>query len=552
MREKAKWMFLVVILVGILAFQGPAEKYFDIAKSLDIYATLFKEVNAYYVDEVEPEKLVRTSIEGMLQSLDPYTDYIPEEDVESFRIATTGQYGGIGALIGQINDKAVITDPYEGFPAFKVGLKVGDEIMEIDGQPVTTETISTISDHLKGQPRTFVEVKIKRYGVDQPLTFKIKRERISLSNISYYGLVEDHIGYIKLDDFTPGAGREVAEALAALKEQGATSVMLDLRDNPGGLLHEAVNVVNIFVPKGEEVVSTKGKVAEWNKSYKTLNQPVDTEIPVAVLANGGSASASEIVAGALQDYDRAVLIGQKTFGKGLVQTTRSLAYNARLKVTTARYYTPSGRCIQELDYAHRHEDGTVDKFADSVRSEFRTRHGRVVYDAGGLEPDIAVTQKYLGTITVALITQGKIFDYATRYCAEHALKPDMKFEAFSLDEKEYSAFMAWVKKQNFTYTTHLEKRVDELMESAKKERYHDDVEPYLESLKKKIEEDKAADLVRFKDEIRETLEREICFHYQRSKGAAVYSLEKDLCVAEAKAILNDAEALQKVFNPGLN
>ena len=373
MWRRFKWPVLLgTFVIAAFAFHEPAEKYFDIAKSLDIYATLFKEVNAYYVDEVEPQKLVRKSIDGMLESLDPYTDFIPEDEVESFRITTTGQYGGIGALIGVINKKTVVTHPYKNFPAFKAGLKVGDEIVSVDGKVVKGKTTSEISALLKGQPKTDVEIRVTRPGQKEEIVYKIKREKISVTNLTYYGMVDGDIGYLKLDDFTPGAAREVAEAIVKLKEQGAKKLILDLRDNPGGLLHEAVNIVSLFIPKGEEVVSTKGKVQEWNKIYNTLNNPVDTEIPLAVLVSEGSASASEIVAGALQDYDRAVLIGKKTFGKGLVQTTRPLAYNSQLKVTTAKYYIPSGRCIQALDYTHRKADGTVDRFGAEPSPAFRT------------------------------------------------------------------------------------------------------------------------------------------------------------------------------------
>ena len=365
MWRRYKWpVVLALLIVVAFAFRTPAEKYFDIAKSLDIFATLFKEVNAYYVDEVDPQKLIRKGIDGMLESLDPYTDYIPEDELESFRITTTGQYGGIGALIGVVNKKTVVTHPYKSFPAYRSGIKVGDEIISIDGKNVQGKSTSEISSMLKGQAKTEVEVKVKRVGKKEDLVFKLRRERISISNVTYYTLVDSEIGYIKLDDFTPGASREVAEAVTELKEQGAKKFILDLRENPGGLLHEAVNIVNLFVPKGVEVVSTKGKAEEWNKKYSTLNNPLDTEVPIVVLTSGGSASASEIVAGSLQDYDRAVLIGEKTFGKGLVQTTRPLAYNAQLKVTTAKYHIPSGRCIQALDYTHRKDDGSVDKFAD--------------------------------------------------------------------------------------------------------------------------------------------------------------------------------------------
>ena len=374
MWRRIKWpVFFGMFVILCFAFRKPAEKYFDIAKSLDIFATLFKEVNTYYVDEVEPEKLIRSGIEGMLQSLDPYTDYISEDEIESFRITTTGQYGGIGALIGVINKKIVITHPYRNFPAFNAGIKVGDEIVSIDGKNIQGKSTSEISTLLKGQPKTEVNLRIRRIGQKENIALKIRREKITLTNLSFFGIVEPEIGYLRLDDFTPGASREVSDALHKLKEQGAKKIILDLRDNPGGLLHEAVNIVSLFIPRGKEVVSTKGKVEEWNKSYKTLNSPVDTEIPLVVLVSDGSASASEIVAGALQDYDRAVLIGRKTFGKGLVQTTRQLAYNSQLKVTTAKYYIPSGRCIQALDYTHRKDDGTVDRVADSLKSEYKNQ-----------------------------------------------------------------------------------------------------------------------------------------------------------------------------------
>jgi len=343
-----KGLFGILIAAAAIigfSFTAPAEKYFDIAKSLDIFATLFKEVNAYYVDEVDPKDLVSIGIDGMLQSLDPYTDYIPEENLEEFSIQTTGQYAGIGALIGVINNKTVITNPYEGFPANKAGLKVGDQIISVNGVNIEGKNTTQVSTLLKGKPNTEVKLVVRRAGNNEDLTLNINREKIKLNNVVYQGIVGENIGYIKLDDFTPGASKEVEAAVVDLKSQGAEKLILDLRDNPGGLLYEAVNIVSLFIPKGQEVVSTKGKVKDWNKTYVSLNKPIDTTTPLAVLTSGGSASAAEIVAGALQDYDRAILVGQKTFGKGLVQTTRQLSYNAQLKVTTAKYYIPSGRCI---------------------------------------------------------------------------------------------------------------------------------------------------------------------------------------------------------------
>lgn len=535
------------MIVVSFAFRGPAEKYFEVAKSLDIFATLFKEVNAYYVDEVEPEKLVRKGIDAMLESLDPYTDYISEEEMESFRISTTGQYGGVGAMIGIVNKKIVITQPYEDFPAYRSGIRVGDEIVEIDGKSVQGKRTSEVSTLLKGQPRTQVEIKIRRYGKSQDLVFKVTRERINVSNVAFYGLVGSDIAYIRLDDFTPGASFEVAEALRELKEAGANKLILDLRENPGGLLHEAVNIVSLFIPKGMEVVSTKGKVDEWNKVYKTLNNPVDTEIPMVVLTSEGSASASEIVAGTLQDYDRAVLIGGKTFGKGLVQTTRPLSYNAQLKVTTAKYYIPSGRCIQALDYTHRQADGTVVKIADSLKAEFKTRNGRIVYDGGGLDPDIKIANEYLGTVTSELVDAGLIFEYASKYCSENSRPTDLA--KFQLSDREYESFVTWLKEQRFTYTTPLEKNTEKLIETARAERMLPDLEVYLDGLHDRIESNKAADFVRFKTEIRQLLEEQIAFHYDMESGRAMLSLQRDEDVAAARKVLADSAAYHKIFFP---
>jgi carboxyl-terminal processing protease len=540
-------MIVATIAFAAFSFRKPAEKYFDIAKSLDIFATLFKEVNAYYVDEVEPQKLIRKSIDGMLESLDPYTDYIPEDEIESFRISTTGQYGGIGALIGVVNERTVITHPYRNFPAFRAGIKVGDEIISIDGKDMRGKSTADVSTMLKGQPKTDLEIKLKRYGQKDVLSFKIKREKISITNIAYYGMVEPTIGYMRLDDFTPGASREVADALVDLKDQGAQKIILDLRENPGGLLHEAINIVSVFVSKGQEVVSTKGKVEEWNKSYSTLNSPVDTEIPMVVLVSEGSASASEIVAGSLQDYDRAVLVGKKTFGKGLVQTTRPLAYNTQLKVTTAKYYIPSGRCIQALDYAHRKADGTVERFADSLKTAFKTRSGRKVYDGGGLDPDVESNSEYMGSVTAALVNSGLIFEYASRYCAQHPAPTALT--NFKLPDGEYEKFLAFLKENKFTYATPLERNTKQLIETAKQERYYSELESQLNNLRHTIETSKSTDLMRFKSEIAMLLEENIAFDYELNEGQAAISLHRDKTVLEARKILNDPVAYKKILAP---
>ncbi len=545
MKRKISLVLAVIATVTFFAFTGPGEKYFDIAKSLDIFATLFKEVNAYYVDEVEPRKLIQTGIEGMLESLDPYTDYIPEEDLEAFSIQTTGQYAGIGALIGSVNKKSVVTHPYENFPAYRAGLKVGDEFISIDGKNVKGKPTNEISALLKGSPKSETKLIMERMGKE--LTFTIEREKIKLINVVYQGMIDQGIGYIKLDDFTPGAGKEVEDAVNTLKQKGATNIIIDLRDNPGGLLYEAVNIVNLFIPKDKEVVATKGKVQDWNKSYTTLNNSIDSQIPLVIITSSGSASASEIVAGALQDYDRAVLVGQKTFGKGLVQTTRPLAYNAQLKVTTAKYYIPSGRCIQALDYTHRKNDGTVEKFADSLKSAFKTKNGRTVYDGGGLDPDIAVNSEPLGSAVVELIGSGLIFDFATKYCNEHP--PLSNFKDFQLTDNDYQQFEAWLKTKHFTYSTDLEKQAKSLVAAAKNERYYDELQQNLTTLQNKIEQNHSSYVARFRIEIQQILEDEIAFHSQLNKGKSEVSLVRDKEIGQAKKILNDAASYQKLLMP---
>lgn len=545
---KKRWILAVVVTAMVsFAFTKPAERYFEIAKSLDIFATLFKEVNAYYVDDVEPKKLIRNGIDNMLESLDPYTTYIPEEELENFRVLTTGQYAGIGALINVINDKTVITHPYKNFPAYKAGVRVGDEIVAINGKSMIGKAPGEITSGLKGQAKTEVELKVKRAGTGE-LTFKIKREKISISNISYFGMVgNSDVGYIKLDEFTPGAAKEVNEAVQALKTRGAKKLILDLRDNLGGLMHEGINIVNLFIPKNQEVVSTKGKVKEWNKTYSTLNNPLDTEIPLAVLISESSASAAEIVSGSLQDYDRAVLVGRKTFGKGLVQTTRQLSYGSELKVTVAKYYIPSGRCIQALDYAHRNADGSVSKFADSLRREFKTKGGRKVLDGNGIDPDVNVDDEYLSAVSSALIQSGLVFDYASKYCGEHPTQPD--FKTFKISDAEYARFTDWLKIQKFTYKSEIETNTNELIKAAKEERYYPEIEAQLTDLKKRIENSKTSDFTRFKREISEVLEQQIAFHYALAEGEAAATLSRDKTIIETVKILGENSRYKAILTP---
>jgi len=409
-----------IVVVGILVFAisfysfKQDDKNFQIAKNLDIYYTLFRELNLFYVDDVNPNKLVKTSIDKMLESLDPYTNFISEDDVEDFRFMTTGEYAGIGALISKQKGKTVISEPYEGFPAQKSGLKAGDILLEVAGK--STEKLSTddVSSLLKGPAGKSVLVKIERYGQKKPMDIEIVREKIQIDPVPYYGMLDKETGYIRLSNFTIDCTERVKMAFIELKEkQGAKSLVLDLRSNPGGLLVEAVRISNLFIPKGQEIVSTKGKVKQWDKIYTATENPLDTVMPIAVLVNSGSASASEIVAGAIQDLDRGMIIGTRTFGKGLVQTTRDLSYNAKLKITTAKYYIPSGRCIQALDYTHRNEDGSVGVIPDSLITKYTTKKGRIVFDGGGVVPDVTVEDEVLSNLSANLITQSVVFDYAT-------------------------------------------------------------------------------------------------------------------------------------------
>src|SRR5260221_1184695 len=546
-RRKLILIAFAVVCTSLLAFTVPADRYFDIAKSLDIFSTLVKEVNANYVDEVDPKKLIDIGINGMLEQLDPYTDYIPKENLEAFSIQTTGEYAGIGALVGRVNHKTVITNPYVGFPAYRAGIRVGDELISVDGKNVQGKPTGESSALLKGAPQTEVEIEVKRYGETENLKFRLVREKIKITNVTYQGLIDKDLGYIKLDEFTPGAGREVADAFVKLKAQGATKLILDLRDNPGGSLYEAVNIVNIFVPKGKEVVSTKGKAAESNKTYSTLNNPVDLEIPLAILTSGGSASASEIVAGSLQDYDRALLVGQRTFGKGLVQTTRQLAYDAQLKITTAKYYIPSGRCIQALDYAHRHSDGSVTKFPDSLKREFKTKIGRKVYDGAGLDPDLAVGSETVGALTVELISSGLIFDYSSKYCGEHKPAPK-SMKAFKFADVDYEQFVSWVRNQKFVYTSELEDKVESVIASAKNEKYFDQLQSSLNDLKNKIAITHSNDFAYFKSEIERVLEQEIAFHYQLVQGQIDASMDKDQEIGVAKKLLADQTRYKQLLS----
>ena len=546
MKKKIALVLFPFIVLGLLSFTPPAERYFEIAKNLDIFASLFKEVNALYVDEINPNKLIRTGIDAMLNSLDPYTNYIAEDEVEDYRTLNTGQYGGIGAVTREIGNRTVVTLLYEGYPAFKNGLKIGDEILKMDEVDLSKITQEEANHLMRGQVGTSVVLTIKRIGVEQPIKLEFKREKIKISNVPYFGMVSSNVGFVQLTDFTPEAGKEVKNAVVTLKEKGATSIILDLRGNPGGLLFEAVNICNIFIPKGKKVVTTKGKVEDSNIHYETLNNPVDLDIPVAVLINRGSASASEIVAGTLQDYDRAVVIGEKSYGKGLVQLSRPLSYNSQIKITTAKYYTPTGRCIQVLDYSHRREDGSVESIPDSLKKEFKTSKGRTVFDGGGIDPDLIVKSSEPAAITQTLYVTGYLFDYATIYTSKHPTLPPAT--EFSLTDQEYQEFVNWMKNKPYNYRSELEKRLALFTNEAKKERYYTDLKIQLDQISIKLAESRKNDLITFKDQIKLLLEEDIASRYYLEKGAVEVAFKYDEDVKKSIEVLNNSTQYKKILN----
>ena len=537
--------FIAVASLTLVAFDDSVN--FEIAKNLDIYYTLFRELNLYYVDETKPGDLIKKSIDAMLNSLDPYTVYIPESQMEDFRFMTTGQYGGVGALIREDGDYIVITEPYEGFPAQKNDIRAGDVILAVDGLSIKGKSTSEVSELLKGQPKTKINLKLKRHGITEPIEKTIEREEIKIDAVQYYGVVSDSIGYINLSSFTENSYIEVKNALTKLKENAAVKYLIfDLRRNPGGLLIEAVNITNLFVSKSEIIVSTKGKVKDWDKVYTGMMTPIAPEIPIAVLVNSGSASASEIVSGAIQDLDRGVVIGQRTFGKGLVQTTRPLSYNAKLKVTTAKYYTPSGRCIQALDYTHRNPDGSVGKVPDSLVTPFKTKNGRIVYDGGGVTPDINVEVEQFSNIKASLLTKNLIFDFATLYTIQHQSIPEIT--KFTITDEIYGQFIDFLKDKDFDYQSESEENLKTLMQTAKEEKYYDLVKNEAEILKTKLAHDKNKDLQVFKEEIKQSVFQEIASRYYFQKGRIKALLISDPVIKEAIAVLQDKTRYKLVLS----
>lgn len=527
------------------------DSYFEISKNLDIFNAVLKELNIYYVDPIEPGKLVKTGLDAMLNSLDPYTNYITESDIEEYEFQTTGRYGGIGANMRRSGDSVYVGDVYEGSPADKAGLHPGDQVLTIAGKEVKGKNIEDLSVLLKGSPGTQLTIKIRENNTGLVLDKMITRGEIELSSVPYASLLgsKKNIGYVKLTQFTPNCSRLVKSQLDSLKrlQPDLTGIVLDLRNNPGGLLDEAVNICNLFIDKGELVVSTRGKMKEWDHDFKTNNAPWNTKIAVTVLINRSSASASEIVAGTLQDLDRALVIGERSFGKGLVQTTRPVGYNARLKLTTAKYYTPSGRCIQALDYSHRNEDGSVGDIPDSLKKAYKTVSGRKVLSGGGVEPDVTVPPDEASRLAITLYVKNYFFDYATAYTRKN--KTIAPATDFSLDNNGFNEFVKWLDNKDYSYKTETEIALDSLKSTATREKYFADIESSYTALQAKLKHDKQQDLQKHRAEITELLESEIVSRYYYMRGRIAHGMKNDKDVAKALAMIEKPGGYSALLKP---
>lgn len=541
-----------VVLIGAVStlfysFKGD-KRNFEIIKNLDIFYSVFKELNAYYVDETDPKKLVRKAIDEMLASLDPYTNYIPEEEMDDFRFMTTGEYGGVGSIIS-LSDTCYVMfrEIYEGKPADRAGLRNGDYIVEINGKDAKNMKVNDVSDNLRGEAGTEAKVKVWRMGEKKLIEKSIKREKVQINPVSFYGMLDAQTGYIDFNNFTQDCSKEIVKALNELKKQGAKKLILDLRDNPGGLLDEAIKIVNLFVPKGSEVLSTRGKISMYDKTYKAPSAPIDTEIPIAVLISRRSASAAEIVAGALQDLDRAVIVGQRSFGKGLVQSTREIEYNGGLKLTTAKYYIPSGRCIQAIDYSHRDKGGAVGFVADSLISEFKTKGGRKVFDGGGVSPDIHVTLPEISNIIYALVANDLIFRYAVRYRMQHTSIAAP--ENFKLSDSDYADFCNFVSSQpKFTYKSESNEELKKLISAAKRDKYYDDNKGLFDQMQTSLAPNLQKDLASARTDVQILLENEILTSYYYQRGAAKHAVQNDPEIKKALETIENEPTYTGLLN----
>ena len=544
--NRFSFLLLVLLFFPILSYAQEKQNNFEISKSIDIYNNVLRYLNMNYVDEINPAELNETAINAMLKELDPYTVFIPESEIEDVRLLTMGEYGGIGAIIQYYDDNVHISEPYENFPAYKAGLLPGDAILEINGVNTEKKTVSEVSELLKGQPGSQLTLKIRREGEKNIITKTLTREKIKIDNIPYYTVLDGGIAYIILNQFTKDAAKELKEAFLKMKSANELKgVVIDLRGNGGGLLNEAIDIVNIFVPKNKLVVYTQGKTPDQNRNYYTKYEAEDTEIPLAILVNESSASASEIVSGSIQDFDRGVIVGQRTFGKGLVQNILPMTYNTQMKVTVSKYYIPSKRCIQEIDYSKKTKNDTLAK-NDTLGPEFKTANGRIVYEGHGIQPDVKIEPEILSTITVHLYAQNMIFKYANKFYREH--KTIAPPEEFEITDEIYNDFVNFVEEQDFSYTSESEKDFEELIKTAKLEGYYDNIKEQLDVLEKELRSHKDNDLINNKEEISEILKMEIVGRYYFQKGKIISSLKDDPELNRAVEILLDSNGENEYEN----
>lgn len=548
-------VFVVVLGLGLSSFKDD-DRNFQIAKNLDIFNSIFKELDLFYVDTINPEKMIQNGVNGMLALTDPYTEYYPEEGVSSLKEMITGKYGGIGAAIRYYKkkDRIAIVEPTEGMPAAEAGVKAGDIILSVGGKDMVRGDMkpqdfsSKVSEALRGEPGTSFVLKVLRplKNDSTVMEFKITRKNIRNNPVPYYGMLKDSIGYLSLTGFTDNCAKDVKKAFIELKQQGAKALVIDLRDNGGGSLQEAVDIINFFVPKGKEIVVTKGKIRQAAGSFKTQNEPIDTEMPLAVLVNGNTASASEILSGSMQDMDRAVIIGTRTYGKGLVQTTRPLPYNGTLKVTTSKYYIPSGRCIQAIDYAKKNADGSVARIPDSLTTVFHTAAGREVRDGGGIRPDIEVKGDKFPNILFYLVNDDLIFDYVTQYCLTHPAITSV--DSIQITDADYAEFKKQVKAANFTYDRQSEKLLKTLKEVAEFEGYMDGAADEFKALEQKLNHNLDRDLDYFAKPIKEQIAEEIATRYFYQRGAVMQRLKDDEDLDKAIKVLTSPEKYKEILS----
>lgn len=534
----------VLLLVATSATEGPDG--FKMGRNMEVMVNMLRDLSLFYVDDVDPDKLLKDAAAGMTSGLDPYTVYISEDDMDDFQIMTTGRYGGVGSLIRQGRDGVVFAEPYKGAPADRAGIVIGDKIIEVDGRPASDMTTDQVSALMKGKVGTKLKLKIEKFYTGDTVEVELKREMINIPGIPYYGMLNDSVGYILNVDFTEDVSRDMRNAVLALKEQGAKALILDYRNNGGGVLQEAVKIVSCFVPRGTEVVSLKGRNPEENAVFNTPNEPLDTEIPLVVLVNNGSASASEVVAGALQDMDRAVLVGRRTFGKGLVQTTRPQGYNSYLKLTTAKYYLPSGRCIQAIDYASRAEDGTLSHIPDSLITEFKTAAGRKVYDGGGVMPDVRVPAEYVNRFAYIVYGKGYIDDYVDMFMRANTDREVVPGE-FRITDEDYAAFVEFMSDKDVEWQSETKLLLAKLKEAAEAERYTETVGDYITAIEENLDDDVQEALKLYKEELSELIENEIVLRRAYNEGVVVQNLAKDADVQEALALLADMERYNEIL-----